>query len=237
MFKTIVVGIFHLQFQLTFFLRLKLNTSGLPRNSPHTSPYFSEPSHIHDQYSIEFTFVPKSSVSGAALLFGNDFERPIRDRLPPGFSTAFRIVKWAVDPGLEGDPYADQPYLYSPLLATLARLRIGAKATKRKSEAVERQQNDEWEFEIEELGDEVLEEGFVGDGAQVRREKDVPDAAAERKKWGLRQEIKEDWTWEEGRAYSGDFFNPYLDFNTFSLKLPGFSLPVLGHLGGEDSLR
>jgi hypothetical protein len=136
-----------------------------------------------------------------------------------------------IDPGLEGDPYADKPYLYSPLLATIARLNIGGKASKKES----KEGGVQWD--IEEPDDEPIEEGAEGDGEEVREEKGVPETTAERKKWGLRQDIKDSWIWEEGRAYSGDFFNPYLDFNSFSLKLPGFSLPVVGHLGGEDSLR
>ena len=199
---------------------------GLPRGSPSTSPYFSDSSHIHDQYSISFTFIPHASVSGAALVFGNDFDRPIRDRLPPGFSTAFRIAKWAVDPGLDGDPYADKPYLYSPLIATITRLSVGPKAQKEPGKEG---------YQLMKDGDEVVEEGAEGDGENVREESAMPDSAAERKKWGLNE--KESWTWEEGRTYAADFYNPYLDFNNFSLKLPGFSLPILGHLGGEDRLR
>ena len=161
-------------------------------------------------------------------MFGNDFDRPIRDRLPPGFSTAFRIVKWAIDPGLEGDPYSDNPYLYSPLLATITRLVIGEKIDTKGSKDT---------YHLPTPDDKPIEEGGVGDGEEVREELDVPETAAARKKWGLQDDVKAKWEWEAGRAYSGDFFNPYLDFNQFALKLPGFSLPVLGHLGGEDSLR
>ena len=207
---------------------MSLNNLGLPHGSPTTSPYFEHSDHIHDQYSVAFTFVPHQSVSGAHLVFGNDFDRPIRDRLPPGFSTAFRIVKWAIDPGLEGDPYADKPYLYSPLLATISKLKIGEKVTAKGSDGA---------YEIPTPDDEPIEEGGIGEGEEVREDAEMPETVAARKKWGLQDDVKADWKWEEGRAYSGDFFNPYLDFNQFSLKLPGFSLPVLGHLGGEDSLR
>ena len=161
-------------------------------------------------------------------MFGNDFERPIRDRLPPGFSAAFRIVKWAVDPGLEGDPYSDKPYLYSPLLATISKLNIGEKITAKGADGA---------YEIPMPDDEPIEEGGIKEGKEVREDAEMPENVAARKKWGLQEDVKADWEWEEGRAYSGDFFNPYLDFNQFALKLPGFSLQVLGNLGGEDSLR
>ncbi|OAQ96636.1 hypothetical protein LLEC1_07772 [Akanthomyces lecanii] len=107
---------------------------GLPPGSPSTSAYFSAEPHAanQDQYSISFRFTPKAptaaaaassspektGISGAHLQFGNDFDRPIRDKLPPGFNTAMRIVKWWIDPGLDGDAYADKPHLYGPALSS-----------------------------------------------------------------------------------------------------------------------
>jgi Protein of unknown function (DUF1769) len=38
----------------------------------------------------------KQGINGDDLVFGNDFDHPIRDRLPPGFGTAFKIVKWGM---------------------------------------------------------------------------------------------------------------------------------------------
>lgn len=203
---------------------------GLPKGSPPTSPYFSIPPHHHDQYSIAFTFIPHAPVSGSALVFGNDFDSPIRNHLPPGFQSALHIVKWAIDPGLDGDVYADKPYLYGKLLSSVNILRVGEKA--------ERSGGGEYRIPLEVNEDGIgIWEGADGDeGLAWRKARGCPDGAAERKKWGLK-EGSGAWTWEEGRVYRGDFFNPYLDFNTFELKLPGFALSVLGHMGEQDSLR
>lgn len=123
------------------------NYHGLPRNSPTTSPYFDQEPHSKnkDQYSIAFQFTPKApepaeapknaeivdpddrepeGISGSDLQFGNDFDHPIRDRLPPGFSYAMKIVKWWIDPGLDGDPYADSPYLFGPALSSFNHIRV-----------------------------------------------------------------------------------------------------------------
>ncbi|MCJ1373396.1 hypothetical protein MMC20_004624 [Loxospora ochrophaea] len=205
---------------------------GLPRHSPATSPYFTHPAHKHDQYSIAFIFTPHASLSGRALVFGNDFDTPVRDRLPPGTGTAMKIVKWAVDPGLEGDVYADRPWLYGRVGGSVNVLRVGEKG----------------EGEEDGNGDGgVLEEGGDGEGVKVREEAGMPEGAKERRAWFLK-EGGDSWVWEGGRVYRGDFFNGYLDFNgkaranglvgaEFALKLPGFSLSILPYLGKTDSLR
>jgi hypothetical protein len=206
-----------------------LTLPGLPRNSPSTSPYFSHAPHTHDQYSINFSFVPHSTHSTSALVFGNDFDRPIRDRLPPGFSTAFKIVKWAIDPGLDGDVYADKPYLYGPALGSLNVVSVGGKAEK---------SGDRYEIDEDDVPDEDgTQEGAEDEGEEWRQKTGVPKDAGQRKKWALVEANQAKWQWEEGRVYKADFFNPYLDFNEFALKLPGFSLGILGHVERNDNLR
>ena len=60
----------------------------------------------------------------------------------------------------------------------------------------------------EEGGQEEEEEEERRKGSPRRRD------AAERKKWFLNKANAEKWVWEKGRTYMGDFFNPYLDFNS-----------------------
>lgn len=201
------------------------NYKGLPPNSPTTSPYFSTEPHAYnkDQYSIAFRFTPKPSssgdkgagISGADLQFGNDFEHPIRDRLPPGFNTALNIVRWWIDPGLDGDAYADNPFLYGPALSSFNVVHVGP-----------------GEFD-EERGGLWFEEGGDEEGMKERRELGVPDDAKARMKWALKQENKEKWVWKHGRTYGVDFFNPYLDFSEFALRLPGFTLPIMKYWDGQ----
>lgn len=205
---------------------------GLPRNSPATSPYFDSEPHAYnqDQYSICFRFTPKApktdagdggsdsnntnGISGLDLQFGNDFDRPIRDRLPPGFNTAMGIVRWWIDPGLDGDAYADRPYLYGPALSSFNALSMGPGS-----------------FE-ESKGGIWVEEGGDAD-AGAREGMGMPEDAKARMKWALSDEVKERWVYEYGKTYAVDFFNPYLDFSNFALRLPGFHLPVLKYWDGQ----
>lgn len=206
---------------------------GLPPISPATSPYFSLPPHSKskDQYSIAFEFTPKKSINGNDLVFGNDFDHPIRDRLPPGFGTAFKIVKWVVDPGLDGDVYADQPYLYGPAVSSVNTLHIGSKGSKSgTSSGTDTPASTNSEYEDAGL---IFVEGGDEEGLEHRREHGIPDTEAARKKFFLNEENRKAWEWEEGRSYGCDFFNPYLDFNDFALRLPGFTLPIMKYWDGQ----
>ncbi|KXL46022.1 hypothetical protein M433DRAFT_66313 [Acidomyces richmondensis BFW] len=188
-----------------------LDAHGKP--SPNkTSPYFSHPLHENDLYSLQFTFTLKEDVNGYDLVFGNDFDHPIRDKLPPGFQQAFNIVKWFIDPGLYGDVRADEPYLYGPLLSSMNVFRVGPKDDREQETVEEVRANEEIP---------ILQEGGDGDGAEHREKQGVPPDAAARKKHFLIEQNLRNFTFEKDREYHNDFFNPYLDFNDFALKLPG----------------
>src|SRR5271155_1269334 len=210
-------------------VRIKRFT-GFPRSSPETSSYFSHDLHKTDQYSISFSFIPKADISGNDLVFGNDFERPIRDRLPPGFSQAFRFVKWWIDPGLEGDVYADKPYLYGPALSSWNILRICDRVI-----GSDKIGQEKWKMpNAESFHEIVVEEGAEGTGEEIRKENSIPADSGQRKKFFLEEANRDDFTFEAGRLYQSDFGNPYLDFNDFSLKLPGFSLNVIKYIDSKS---
>ncbi|KAF4220378.1 hypothetical protein CNMCM8980_005180 [Aspergillus fumigatiaffinis] len=186
------------------------NYTGYPDDSPETHPYFSHPLHQNDQYSISFAIVFKKPVNGNDLIFGNDFDRPIRDRLPPGFNAALKLVKWTIDPAMDGDAYADKPHLYSPAVASLNQFRIGETIAK----------NDE----VPTVHDVVVEEGADGSGVEERAQRGIPEGVAERRKMFQNEEERKKFVFEPGRVYSADFGNPYLVFNDFSLRLPGLTV-------------
>ncbi|CAI7670360.1 unnamed protein product [Penicillium manginii] len=190
------------------------NFSGYPDNSPKTSPYFSQPLHAHDQYSISCSFTPKQNINGNDLVFGNDFDHPIRDRLPMGFNAALKTVKWAIDPSIDGDAYADKPYLYSPALATWNQFRIGGKSTATSTPRL--------------TTEYVVEEGADGDGVESRASIKIPgDTAKARRSHFQNEKHRKAFEFEAGRTYLADFGNGYLSFSDMSIHLPGFSIPVI----------
>ncbi|KAK6815172.1 hypothetical protein RU639_008376 [Aspergillus parasiticus] len=198
--------------------------TGYPDHSPKTSPYFNHPLHQSDQYSISFAIVFKHPVNANSLLFGNDFDRPIRDRLPPGFNAALRLVKWTIDPSLDGDAYADKPYLYGPAVASWNQFCIGEKIRK--------------DDEVPGMHERVVEEGGEGSGLEVREQMGIPTGVNERRKYFQSEETRTGFEFEEGRVYWVDFGNPYLGFNDFSLHLPGITINVLPYINEDNhSLR
>jgi hypothetical protein len=60
------------------------------------------------------------------------------------------------------------------------------------------------------------------------------DAASRRKHFRTPAHRESFPVFEAGRLYQADFFNPYIDFSNFSLKLPGgFSLNCLRYIGDK----
>ena len=209
------------------FLRAKIKVRirgfrGLPADCPASSAYFDDPSHTKDQYSVAASFVPKQSLESKDVIWGNDFDHPVRDRLPPGFNTAFKIVKDFIDPGLECDAYADEPWLYGPALSCWFGLRVGDRIDHATDlpEAAEAK--------------DVLHEGGDGSGTDLRTKLGVPENNEKRRKFFLSRTNRESFVFEKDRLYSFDFFNPYLDFGNFALKLPGFSIKVIKYIDDKS---
>jgi hypothetical protein len=203
----------------TSYLRVRIKGyNGLPKGAPENSSYFSHPLHTSDRYSVAWSFIPKRDIPGKDLVMGFDFDHPVRDRLPPGTKTAVKIATTVLDPGLYADPFSDEPYLYGPMLSSCFALRIGGKD---EEEAVDEQLK-----RLDEENDGVVEEGASLFGDSIRSTHSIPESWKARRKFFLNDSQLERFTFEKGRLYHADFFNPHLDFSNFSLRLPGFSISV-----------
>jgi hypothetical protein len=138
-------------------IRVRIRSyTGLPSNAPAACPaYFDDPSRAKDktQYSISFNFVPKQDLPADTAIWGNDFDHPVKDRLPPGFNMAVGIVKRFIDPTIDLDAYADKPWMFAPATCCFFAMRIGEK-----KESWEQWQDEE----LQDRGEEPLEEGADG---------------------------------------------------------------------------
>jgi len=93
---------------------------------------------------------------------------PIRDRVTPGIQYCIQDCKWLVDPGLDGDVYAEKPYLYGPAASSVNTLHIRG--------------NGEGDGQPEHDAGLVVTEGGDEDGVAVEKGEGVPESEAARKK-------------------------------------------------------
>ncbi|KAH7381257.1 hypothetical protein DE146DRAFT_624421 [Phaeosphaeria sp. MPI-PUGE-AT-0046c] len=208
---------------VTCFLKVRIKDyHGLPHGSPSSSPYFEHSLHTSDRYSIAFSFVPKQDFSGQDLVIGFDYDHSIKHQLPPGFKYAMKIATSMLDPGLYSDAYCDEPYLYGPALSGLFTLNVGEKTDKVSA-------SDQLSLLAKQTGG-VVEEGGTGSGATIRKDQNIPSKWKKRRKHFLSADALAAFTFEKGRMYHCDFFNPHLDFANFSLRLPGFSISVAKYI-------
>ncbi|TIB71416.1 DUF1769-domain-containing protein [Wallemia mellicola] len=91
-------------------------------SNPHG--YFTHESNSSVTWSIQLRgLIKEDDVDCDDLIFGNQFERPIRDRLPWGTSIAVKFIKY-LDPTLSEDLYSDKPWAFSPVCSTVERLNV-----------------------------------------------------------------------------------------------------------------
>lgn len=136
-------------------------------------------------------------------------------------------MQWAVDPGLECDVYADEPWLYGRFLSSIDTLSLGSA----NETAAEPEEEGPPTFDNE-IGI-LVNEGGLGAGLQLREEQKIPAASAARKKYFLNEAKRKEFVFEKGKEIRADFSNGYLDFNEFALRLPGFHLPIMSYWDGQ----
>ncbi|KAK9462750.1 uncharacterized protein V1516DRAFT_671032 [Lipomyces oligophaga] len=180
--------------------------------SPESSNYFSHTNHLKDLYSIAFAVEFKEDYSFDDVLFGNDFDQPIRDSLPYGSSLAMKIFRYAVDPSADGDIYADKPYLYGYAVTSVNTISLDPDA----------------------FGDpEMLEDTHSAHSANDDATS-IPESSSDRSIYFQSESNRKSFTFKANTKYCFDFFNAYLDLsNGFAVKLPGYTMHVMQFWDGQ----
>ncbi|WWC88982.1 uncharacterized protein L201_003897 [Kwoniella dendrophila CBS 6074] len=176
---------------------------------------------------VKGKFKNKSPTNSDKIVFGNVFEKSIKDNLPWGTSIATRFM-YFIDPTVEADIYADKPWALSPTLATMAHLSL-----KSKSKAAKEDDDDKPYVDEDSL--DWLKKN-VKDADDIPSYTDEKSQIAARRKWfgkaSNRQAVEIDADTEVGF----EFCNGLLDFNTLSATLPSpFSLqiPLIKYWDGQ----
>jgi hypothetical protein len=173
-----------------------------------SSAYFEQSQHKDDQLSIQFSVKFREPVDGNNLMWGNDFDSPIRDILPPAFSMGLRMFKWIVDPSVEGDVYSDKPYLYGRALTSINRIR---------------QDSERHEGRVEWAG-------FFNQ----EKLKDTEYVGSERMKHYMIEDERKQFEFGTIDTWDFDFYTPYLSMgDSFAIKLPMFGFDVSRYAAGQ----
>ncbi|KAK3811186.1 MAG: hypothetical protein J3Q66DRAFT_404574 [Benniella sp.] len=239
------------------------------------SKWFSQPGADKNLSSIQISCRFKREWAGDQVIFGNQFERPLK--LPPLSSIALKFVQF-IDPGLQADIYADKPWAFSPLIATMNAVNVSGwhidKATQKKveehGEAKDREHlenelppwpSPEGEHIVEDtslLFNEETRKKVEAEEAEAKRAQEQEQLAgedkqelvetksgsaltesprnlstAERRSYFAREMNLRKHRYRPDQVYGFDFFNPYLDFSNFTLKIPGFSVDITKYWDGQ----
>ncbi|MBW0535717.1 hypothetical protein O181_075432 [Austropuccinia psidii MF-1] len=108
------------RFEGALTVRIKDFIDANGNRSPDTeNNYFEKWSEMTCSIQIQGRFLHETSVDDC--VWGNIFDKPIRDRLPYGTRAAVKAIS-LIDPSLETDVYSDKPWAWSPLIATMNHL-------------------------------------------------------------------------------------------------------------------
>ncbi|KAN0061460.1 hypothetical protein ACQY0O_006307 [Thecaphora frezii] len=220
------------------------------------APYFSGGLGKGMSWSMQIQgrFLSPSPISTDDLVFGNEFDRPIKDHLPYGTSVALQFVK-VVDPNLQHDLYAERPWAFSPYIATMGRV-----ATHRLADdAKEAKGLDGWpafpspdnaDGGAQYLDDDVTSLFYKRDGefdTSIEPDEDnvknlrggeagVEKAHEFRKRWFGSKQHRQKCNIDKDQVVTADFFNGFIDFNDLSLHIPfsgGLSFDLKKYWDGQ----
>ncbi|BGP47657.1 hypothetical protein JCM10450v2_003522 [Rhodotorula kratochvilovae] len=157
-----------------------------------------------DTWSISFEGRWKDDgLTADDVLFGNVWQKPIRDFLPYGTAAALRFVRY-VDPTLDCDLYADKPWALSPLFATLQYLY-----------AVPHPSSDPIpSFKPDTFAEDVT----------PLLPSSAPSLAGNptaRRSYFSKADARQSTSLKQDHLLRGDFSHGFLNFDTLSLSLPG----------------
>lgn len=134
---------------------------------------------------------------------------------------------------MQGDLYAEKPWIYGSVLSSMNVIRVKGPSMSTASEVGTAKVVRGAEVgvkAVEDPEDSVMEEDMSVIASAALP---IPSTAAGRKKFFLDDSKKQEVGFRKGYTYGFDFFGPWLDFNSFQVKLPGFTVNLLRYWDGQ----
>ncbi|KDN41693.1 DUF1769-domain-containing protein [Tilletiaria anomala UBC 951] len=232
-------------------VRIKHFTGDVPEGKERVAEakYFEEGHGKGMTWSIQVQGRFLKDISTDDLVFGNEFDRPIKDRLPWGTAVALEAAKF-IDPNLEHDLYSDKPWAFSPFVATMTRIsavKLSSEPSSSGSDVQEEFRTTAWPVFPSPENSNASDPAYVLDdlsplipyptSSDAAKDVDIDDATLNDLKGGTGpdsapQAHKTRARWFGDRAHrqsikvtpehvlTADFCNSFIDFNTLRLELP-----------------
>ena len=161
-----------------------------------------------DRFCIQISgrFLQQCTVDD--LEFGNEFEQPLQ--LPWGASVLIKFAKW-YDPGLSTNVNVARPYAFSPLILTMNKIRIESK---------------EGPVEWASPNGQIIEE----DVTVLSKDIKTPD---DRRVFFKSPQGRKAVDITSDQVWHMQFSNPFLNFNSGKIKIPGMEVDVLKYWDGQ----
>lgn len=202
-------------------VRIKNFTGSDPEGVEHKkdTPYFDDGHGKHQSWSMQIQGRFKTEVNADDLVFGNEFDKPIKDHLPYGTSVALQFVK-LVDPNLEHDLYSQKPHAWSPYLATMPRI---------SSAPVDEAKTDfnDWptfpthpDYVQDDISSLIPTELAEKEKDTVANFKGIDKAHEYRQRFLGNKAHRSQIVVQPNQVVSADFFNGFIDFNDLTLHIP-----------------
>lgn len=202
-------------------VRIKNFTGSDPDGVEHRkdTPYFSANHGKNQSWSMQIQGRFKSTVNADDLVFGNEFDKPIKDHLPYGTGVALQFVK-LVDPNLEHDLYAQKPHAWSPYLATMPR--INSVKLDDAKESV-----DSWpafpthpDYVQDDITSLIPAQLAEKEKDTVANFKGIDKAHEYRQRFLGNKAHRTQIQVDDSQLVTADFFNGFIDFNDLTLHIP-----------------
>ncbi|KAF9583952.1 hypothetical protein BGW38_008043 [Lunasporangiospora selenospora] len=206
------------------------------------SKWFQLPGADSNLSSIQIQMRFKREWPCERIVYGNQFDKPLR--LPPLSSVILKFVQY-IDPGLKADIYSDKPYAFSSLIGTMNTVNVSAWDGHKEADAglpPWPSPNGEHIPEDTSLMFKKQEEVALGSNEDAGSGKEVLGmkepaetslSTSKRRSYFGKESNLAEHRIRPDQVYGFDFFNPYLSFTDFTLKIPGFSIDITKYWDGQ----
>jgi hypothetical protein len=164
-----------------------------------------------------------------------------------GASVGIQIAKW-LDPSIEADIKSKTPHMFSPLVTAMNSLAVYTLDSKRiqmESEKTEKSlkiistSQDAPSLKVCKnlIGHWAFHSESIEDACFLLMDEDdrskFPTSHQMRKKTFFKEAMRSKASFNPSLVYCMDFYDAYFDFNSFTVKLPGFSLNIFKYWDGQ----